>query len=85
MNWLCCVDADKRRVHLVGDVKNTDLLEKYIFNLKYRPRFPSMKEKFDQADTFIKTLKRIKIHPGDWHAGLTMLQAIMKIFWDTFL
>ena len=44
-----------------------------------------MKESSQQAEVFAKALKNVMTIPCNWHAGLTMLQSIMNVFWDGFL
>ena len=43
-----------------------------------------MRENNATAECFTKALRRLMIIPGDWHAGLSMLQSIYNIFWDAF-
>ena len=72
-------------MYFVGDAKTADLFEKCLFNLMNNPVFSVDQEKFVELDTFVNTMKRLHVKPGDWYAGLTMLQSIMNTFWDGFL
>ena len=78
--WSLADDADTRRVYFVGDAKTADLFEKCIHNLENNPTIASDQDKFAELDTFVNTMKKMIVKPGDWHAGLTMLQAIMNTF-----
>ena len=53
--------------------------------MKNKPEFVVDKQMFDQTDGFIKAMDQLRVRPGDWHAGLTMLQSINNIFWDGLL
>ena len=44
-----------------------------------------MKETSKQALVFAKCFQLLRMLLGDWHAVLTMLGSINKIFWDTLL
>jgi hypothetical protein len=76
---------DSRRIYMVGDAKTADLLEKCLHNLTHNPVVSADKDKLEELDTFVNALERLHVKPGDWHAGLTMLQSIMNTFWDGFL
>ena len=45
----------------------------------------SLDKSNDIASVFKEALDQIMCIPGDWHAGLSILQSIMKIIWDGFL
>ena len=76
---------DARRIYFVGGAKTADLIEKCEFNLTHNPAVAADKAKLEELDIFVNALQRLHIKPGDWHAGLTMLQSIMNTFWDGFL
>ena len=61
------------------------LFEKCLYNLVNNPGFAADQAKFEELDTLVNTMKRLHVKPGDWHAGLTMLQSTMNTFWDGFL
>ena len=42
-------------------------------------------ESSKMADDFMNALSRVMQLPGDWHAGLAMLQSIYTLFWDGLL
>ena len=83
--WAVEKYADSRRIYFVGDAKTADLFEKCLYNLQNNPNFSEDREKFEELDTFVNTMKRLYVRPGDWHAGLTMFQSVMSTFWDAFL
>ena len=62
----------------MGDVKTVDNVYKIAEDLS--SRMLSMKESSQQAEVFAKALKNVMAIPGDWHAGLNMLQSIMNVF-----
>ena len=77
---------DMRRIYMVRDAKTTDLLEKCLHNLTHNPVVSVDKKELEELDTFfVNALKRLHVKQGDWHAGLTVLQAIMNTFWDVFI
>ena len=64
-------------------MKTVDNVDNIAEDLSNRPL--SLKESSQQAEVFAKALKNVMTIPGDWHAGLTMLQSIMNVFWDGFI
>ena len=44
----------------------------------------SLDENNETLSVFKDALDQMMCVPGDWHAGLSMLQSIMNIFWDGF-
>ena len=76
-------DYEAKICYIVGDVKTVDNMDKIFRDLADRTL--TAEETFDLAEVFEKALKRLIIIPGDWHAGLTMVQSIFNIFWDSFL
>ena len=83
--WVEAPDADDCRVYLVGDVKTTDLLEKGIYNLDRKHGLSDNMDQFAEKEVIRNTLHRFIIQPGDWHAGLSCLQALYTVFWDDIL
>ena len=83
--WYLSDHADARRVYFVGDEKTASLFEKCIHNLENNPAVSTDADKFAELDMLVNTMKKMIVKPGDWHAGLTMLQSIMTTFWDSFL
>ena len=45
----------------------------------------SVKDTESIAEKFEKTFRGVMCPPGDWHAGLAMVQSIHNIFWDELL
>jgi hypothetical protein len=68
-----------------GRCKTANLFEKCIHSLGNDPTIDSDQDMFAKSDSFINTMKKTIVKPGNWHAGLTMLQSIMNTFWDGFL
>ena len=81
--WQLTGNWEAKRAFLIGDVKTVDNVDKIAEDLSSRPL--SMKESSQQAEVFAKALQNIMTVPHDWHAGVTMLQSIMDVFWDGFL
>ena len=81
--WQLTENWEAKRAFLIGDVKTVDNVDKIAEDLSNRPL--SLKESSQQAEVFAKALKNVMTIPGDWHAGLTMLQSIMNVFWDGFI
>ena len=81
--WQLTENWEAKRAFLVGAVKTVDNTNKIAEDLSNRPL--SLKESSQQAEVFAKALKNVMTIPGDWHAGLTMLQSIMNVFWDGFI
>ena len=71
-------DYEAKICYIVGDVKTVDNMDKIIRDIADRTL--TAEETFDLAEVFEKALKRLIIIPGDWHAGLTMVQSIFNIF-----
>ena len=76
-------DWEEKRCYIIGDVKTADNIDKFIRDLVGRPL--SLNHVSDLADIFEKALTRVVVLPGDWHAGLSKLQAIHNIYWDDLL
>ncbi len=68
---------------VVGDVKTVDNLDKGGREMLHATL--GGKESSVEADVFANALKRFVIKPGDWHASLTMLQAINNSHWDGYI
>ena len=79
----CTVDFECKMAIMIGDVKSADNVEKLARDFANRPL--SMRDNSATAECFTKALRRLMIIPGDWHAGLSMLQSIFNIFWEAFL
>ena len=76
--WYLSDHADARRVYFVGDEKTASLFEKCIHNLENNPAVSTDADKFAEVDMLVNTTKKMIVKPGDWHAGLTMLQSILN-------
>ena len=75
-------DFKAKRAYLFGDVKTVDNIDKFVSSLVGRRL--SLDENNETASVFKDALDQMMCVPGDWHAGLSMLQSIMNIFWDGF-
>jgi hypothetical protein len=45
----------------------------------------SFEESSIQAQIFLEALNNVMFMPGDWHAGMNMLQSLHKLFWTNLL
>ena len=76
-------DYKAKRAYLFGDVKTFDNIDKFVSNLVDRRL--TLNEHNETTSVFKDAIDQMMCVPGDWHAGLLMLQSIMNIFWDGFL
>ena len=81
--WGLAPDWEQKRIDVVGDVKTADNIDKFSCDLIKRPLSAAQTNQL--ADNFEKAMTRIVIKAEDWHAGLSMVQSIFNIFWDSFL
>ena len=77
-------DLHARRCYVVGDVKTVDnanriadILDSAVDGIEG--------EDESQASILSRVLNHMQDSPGDWHAGLSMVQSINNVCWDGFL
>eukprot|EP00956_Cyclotella_meneghiniana_P024622 scaffold49684_cov59-Cyclotella_meneghiniana.AAC.1 len=70
---------------LAGDVKTVDNLNLIQETIRSSMDGRGFTELNHQLQVFDKVLSRVMDIPGDWHAGLSMLQAIITLFYDSLL
>jgi len=81
--WRLADNWKERRVYLFGDCKTIENNAKFYRDLAAMPL--TFDEASKQADIFMDAMSRVMQLPGDWHAGLAMLQAIYTLFYRGFL
>ena len=81
--WELASNWKERRAYLFGDAKTVENIAKFVRDLSSRPL--SYDEQSHQADIFLDAMSVVMQLPGDWHAGLAMLQAIYSLFYRGFL
>jgi hypothetical protein len=81
--WALHHFAKLRRLYCFGDRKTVE--NSLAFVTKLSNHNLSFEESSLQAEIFLDAFNRVMFLPGDWHAGLTMLQAFYKLFWSDLL
>ena len=82
-NWILSDDFLLKRAYIFGNVKTWHNTDKIVNNIMNRLASTAISE--TEAIVFDKALAKLVVVPGDWHAGLTMLQSIFSIFGMGFL
>eukprot|EP00956_Cyclotella_meneghiniana_P027041 scaffold59842_cov59-Cyclotella_meneghiniana.AAC.2 len=70
---------------LAGDVKTVDNLNLIQETIRSSMKGRGFTELSHQLSVFDQALSRVMDLPGDWHASLSMLQAIISLFYDALL
>ena len=81
--WELAPNWESRRPYLFGDAKTVENVSKFVRELASRQM--SYDTIHHQADIFMDAMSIVMQLPGDWHAGLAMLQAIYTLFYRAFL
>ena len=72
-----------RRPIMVGDAKS---LENFLaWMRKVERRSMTIDQCSMMAETFLDAFSVVMLIPGDWHAGLAMLQSISTLFWSIII
>jgi hypothetical protein len=75
----------KKFVILYGDVKTVDNINLLEETIRTSMKNHGMSELQSQLSVFDEALNRVMDLPGDWHAGMSMLQSIVTLFYDVLL
>ena len=70
---------DKKPI-FVGDRKTAENITAWIRRAENRGL--SFSQTSAMTEVFLDGLSRMMVIPGDWHAGMAMLQSIFTLFWD---
>ena len=81
--WVKSDEFERKRALIFGDVKTCDNID-LILN-RVRDREPNTVVSEEGAAVIEAALEKLVVIPGDWHAGLCMLQSIFDIYWEGFL
>lgn len=76
--WKLADNWERRRVMLVGDAATAQNIVAWI--RKVEKRDLSLSEASSFAEIFLKALSKVMVIPGDWHAGMAMLQSNSTLF-----
>jgi len=79
-DWDYAPGWEKKRAIIVGDAKTAENIVAWLKSVEKREL--SFSQSSYLAEMFIDVLSQVMIMPGDWHAGLAMLQSIVTLFWD---
>lgn len=77
-------DLHARRCYLVGDVKTVDNANR-VSDILDSAADGIEGDGESQSSVLSRVLNHMKDIPGDWHAGLSMVQSIHNVCWDGFL
>ncbi len=83
--WLRALQrfAKLRRLYCFGDQKTIE--NTLVFVKKLSNPCLSFEESSIQAQIFLEAFDNVMFMPGDWHAGMNMLQSLHKLFWTDLL
>jgi hypothetical protein len=81
--WALHCFAKLHRLSCFGDRKTVENSSAFVTKLSNRNL--SFEESSLQAEIFLDAFDQVMFLPGDWHAGLNMLQSIYKLFWSDLL
>ena len=82
-SWKLHRFANLHQLFCFGDCKT---IENGTFVDKLSNCSLPFKQSIMQAEIFLNAFNRVMFLPGDWHAGMNMLQSIVyKIFWEDLL
>ncbi len=76
-------DYKEKRHIMVGDAKSVENIMKFLREVSGREF--SLQQSSAMLQVFLDGLAQVMIIPGDWHAGLAMLQAIYSLWWPLLL
>mmetsp|Transcript_36307 Transcript_36307/g.73958 ORF Transcript_36307/g.73958 Transcript_36307/m.73958 type:complete len:315 (+) Transcript_36307:351-1295(+) len=76
-------DYKEKRHIMVGDAKSVENIMKFLREISGREF--SLQQSSTMLQVFLDGLAQVMIIPGDWHAGLAMLQAIYTLWWPLLL
>ena len=82
-SWELAPDWKDFRPMIFGDAKTTENMSKFIRDMQGRNL--SLSDSGMQADVFVTVMKQVMTAPGDWHAGMNMLQSIYKLWYKCLL
>jgi hypothetical protein len=83
--FTCAEDIDQRWMLMFGDVKTVDNINLINDMIQKTNARGGLSDNSDQLDVFEKALDRLLDIPGDWHAGLAMLQSIFHLYFPGYL
>ncbi len=78
-NFKLAPDYKTKRHIMVGDAKSVENIKKFMRDVTGRDI--SVTQSSNMLQVFLDGLAQVMIIPGDWHAGMAMLQAIYTLWW----